>query len=69
VVGADSSDLILELVGVLGLEVLSVGGKDELVTRLNLGTAPSHAPRTQHCPCAPPRQSSWTWRRCSWSWR
>ena len=36
-VGADSSNLILELVGGLDLEVLSVGGKDELVTRLNLG--------------------------------
>ena len=36
-VGADSSNLVLELVGVLDLEVLSVGGKDELVTRLNLG--------------------------------
>ena len=30
-------DLGLELVVVLDLEVLSVGGKDELVTRLNLG--------------------------------
>jgi hypothetical protein len=30
-------DLVLELVVVLGLEVLSVGGKDEIVTRLNLG--------------------------------
>jgi hypothetical protein len=30
-------DLVLELVVVLGLEVLSVGSKDELVTRLNLG--------------------------------
>ena len=30
-------DLVLELVVVLELEVLSVGGKDELVTRLNLG--------------------------------
>jgi hypothetical protein len=37
VVGADSSNLILELVVGLDLEVLSVGGKDELVTRLNLG--------------------------------
>jgi hypothetical protein len=36
-VGADSSNLVLELVGVLDLEVLSVGGKGELVTRLNLG--------------------------------
>ena len=32
-----SAKLFLELVGGLGLEVLSVGGKDELVTRLNLG--------------------------------
>jgi hypothetical protein len=30
-------DLFLELVVVLGLEVLSVGGKDDFVTRLNLG--------------------------------
>ena len=37
VFSADSSNLVLELVGVLDLEVLSVGGKDELVTRLNLG--------------------------------
>jgi hypothetical protein len=30
-------DLVLEIVVVLDLEVLSVGGKDELVTRRNLG--------------------------------
>ena len=32
-----SKFVFLELVGVLDLEVLSVGGKDELVTRLKLG--------------------------------
>jgi hypothetical protein len=32
-----SKFVFLEFVGVLDLEVLSVGGKDELVTRLNLG--------------------------------
>jgi hypothetical protein len=30
-------DLVLELVGVIDLEVLSVGSKDDLVNRLNLG--------------------------------
>ena len=37
IVCAVFGDLFHELVVVLGLEVLSVGGKDELVTRLNLG--------------------------------
>ena len=38
VVGADLSEfLVIELVVVLEIEILSVGGKDELVSRLNLG--------------------------------
>jgi hypothetical protein len=37
VVCAYLGNLVLELVGVLDLEVLSVGSKDDLVNRLNLG--------------------------------